>query len=191
MATKPHAVSVKPRRAGAIRAGAIRLDSLLPEAVAPVLHQRGLASSAILTGWAEIAGPHLAGWTTPLEIRWPRRPEDREAAEKRRAAQPARGKAARSEHAVLVIGVAGAFALEAQMAERAIVEAVNRRLGYAAIGGIEIRQAPHRPAVAPAPPRVLPPETVARVEAGLGDIADDGLRRALARLGAAIERDRG
>jgi hypothetical protein len=54
------------------------------------------------------------------------------------------------------------------------------------VGSLRLRQAPlGRPArkAHPAPD----PEATARVAASLGDVADDDLRDALARLGAAIK----
>lgn len=169
----------------------MRLAALVQGAVAPVLHRRGLATSAILTGWAEIVGAHLAEHTAPLEIRWPRRPEDRAAEAGRAVAAPARGRAARAERAVLVIRSSSAFALEVQMAERAILEAANSRLGYAALGGIEIRQGPHRARRKPERPAPPPAALVREAEAGLADIADPALRGALARLGAVVKTRQG
>lgn len=172
------------------RRGATPLAALLPDAVEPVLRQRGIASAAVLTGWAEIVGPHLAKWSSPLEIRWPRRAEDREASERRQAERgPARGREAQAERATLVIATASAFALDMQMAGPAIIEAVNRRLGFGCIGAIEIRQgAKSARKAAPTPPSPPPPALVAEIRAGLGDITDEALREALAQLGAEVAR---
>ncbi len=134
----------------AYRRGATALGTLVPEAVAPVLKQRGFASAAVLTEWRAIVGPHLAGWTTPI------------------------------------IACPGAFALDVQMSARAIIEAVNRRVGFACIGAIQIHQAP-RPAPKPAPvSRTVDPALIARIDQTLGDIEQADLRRALAELGASI-----
>jgi len=65
---------------------------------------------------------------------------------------------------------------------------VNRFFGWRAVGRIAIRQAPlaRRPEKRrPAPPD---PALVARLAAAMPEIADDGLREALARLGAAVKR---
>lgn len=184
----------------------VALGALVPETLAPVLRQRGLASSAILSEWAEIVGPAIARMSTPLEIRWPRRhegaagPEGAAAKAATASLPPAKPAPAgrrqppridRTETArkgTLVIACTGAFALDVQMASSRIIEAANRRLGFGLIGSIEIRQMPRpAPRLRPSPP----PEdgkAIAEIESRLGNIADDDLRRALARLGARIGR---
>ncbi|OYU48631.1 MAG: hypothetical protein CFE31_09260 [Rhizobiales bacterium PAR1] len=165
--------------------GAVALGSLIPEAVAPILSQRGFASTAILTEWREIVGPHLAQWTNPIEIRWPRRPH--EGAEPAKTlARPSRTKTDNATRATLVIGCASAFALDIQMATPAIIEAVNRRLGYGCIGSIQILQGPRKAPVAPPASRKVDPTLVKTVEGTLGDIENAELRQALATLGAEI-----
>lgn len=176
-----------PRPAPARKRGATVLGSLVPEAVAPVLRERGFASTAIMTEWREIVGPHLAQWTTPVEIRWPRRPgEAPEPPAAKAATRPPRTRTEPASRATLVIGCASAFALDVQMATPAIIEAVNRRLGFGCIGALQIHQAP-RPEPEPARvSRKVDPGLVTRVEATLSDIEDTGLRQALATLGAEI-----
>lgn len=176
-----------PRSAPARKRGAAALGTLVPDAVAPVLRERGFASTAVLTEWREIVGPHLAKWTNPVEIRWPRRPsEATEPPVGKGTARPLRTRTEQVSRATLVIGCASAFALEVQMATPAIIEAVNRRLGFGCIGSIQIHQAP-RPE--PKPQRVsrkVDPALVRDVEATLSDIENPELRQALALLGAEI-----
>ncbi len=161
--------------------GTVALGDLVPEAVAATLRERGFASSAVLTEWREIVGPHLARWTHPVEIRWPRRPS-----ETAPAAKPAPAKQEKAQRAVLVIGCPGAFALDVQMASAAIVEAVNRRLGFGCIGSLQIAQMPQPEPPPPSSSRELDPALVREIEAGLTGIEPDDLRRALAELGAGI-----
>lgn len=177
MAETPPAPA-RPKR----RYGAAALGALVPEAVAPALRQRGFASTTILTEWAEIVGPHLARWSNPVEIRWPRRVET----PPETAPRALRGKEERASRATLVIASASAFALELQMASPTIIEAVNRRLGFGCIGGIEIRQAPRPAPPAPRASRKLDPGVIARLEGELARIEDPELRRAMAVLGAEI-----
>lgn len=172
----PESPSTRPRRKGAVT-----LSDLVPDAVATALRERGFASTAILTQWREIVGPHLAQWTHPVEIRWPRRPG--EAAPMGKAATAKQEKAQR---AVLVVGCPGAFALEIQMASAAIIEAVNRRLGFGCVGTLQIVQMPRPAPPPPATSRELDPAIVRTIEAGLSDIDAADLRRALAELGAGI-----
>lgn len=160
--------------------GAQALGALVPALVNPLLQQRGFVSAAILTQWAEIVGPHIAKWTTPLEIRWPKgnkTPEHEDSAKQGRDT---------ARRAILVIACPGAFALDVQNAEKSIVEAVNRRFGWACISGIRISQQPR-----PAPKKHeavknLSPAEIAIISDGLDNIKADELRHALATLGAAI-----
>lgn len=171
------------------RRGAKALGTLVPEAVAPVLRERGFASSAILTDWSEIVGPHLAQWTSPVEIRWPRRPG--EAAAPPTAARPTRTRSEQASRATLIIACPGAFALDVQMATPGIIEAVNRRLGFGCIGALQIHQAP-RPEPKPVKAsRKVDPALLRQVEGTLSDIREPDLRAALAALGAEIAAGKG
>lgn len=176
-AARPDA-SDKPARR---RRGPVTLASLVPDTIEPALRQRGFATSAILTEWAEIVGPRLAGWTQPLEIRWPRRPEVEAANGK-----PLTDKAEKARRATLVLACPGAFALEVQMASSGLIEAVNRRLGFGCIGTIIVQQMPRLPTPKPPRSRQLDPAAIEAVSEQLAAIEAPDLRRALAELGAGI-----
>jgi hypothetical protein len=170
-----------------MKRGAVGLGALVPELVAPALRQRGFASSTILTEWREIVGPRLAQWTSPMEIRWPRRSAENAPP----SHLPLRTREEQASRATLIIACPGAFALDVQMARAAIIEAVNRRLGFGCIGAIAIHQISR---VEPRPipiSRQIDPSLIARVEAGLRDIEQAELRQALARLGAEIAAKQG
>jgi hypothetical protein len=171
-------------RTPARRKGARALATLVPDAMAGALRERGFASSAILTEWPEIVGPHLAKWAHPLEIRWPRRTEGPAPAMPPPGTR--RAKTESASRAVLVIACPGAFALDLQMAGASVIEAVNRRLGFGCIGSIQILQRPQPAPVASPASRILDPERIKALEAGMGDIVADDLREALARLGAQL-----
>jgi hypothetical protein len=69
-----------------------------------------------------------------------------------------------------------------------ILERVNRFFGWQAIGKLALRQAPLRhpeKRKAPAPPD---PALVAEIAGSLPDGTDEGLKGALARLGASLKR---
>lgn len=169
----------KSRPPPVLRRGANRLSMLVPQSVAPVLQQRGFASSALMTEWENIAGAHLARHATPLEIRWPKRHENTPQTPRSRKQEEA-------EKATLVLACPGAFALEVQMATPRLIEAINRRLGFAAIGKIivqQVRLAP-KPEVKSPPPD--DPVLIAREAEKLGHIQDDPLRRALATMSARV-----
>ena len=92
------------------------------------------------------------------------------------------------EPATLVLRVEGPVALEIQHLSGVILERVNRFFGFRAVGRIQIRQAPLARREKKKPPPAPDPEVVARMAAGMGDIADEALRDALARLGASVKR---
>ena len=146
---------------------------------------QGLLSSLLETApkslW--LAGPELARFSAPLEIRWPKR---RAEPGEQRTIRSA--KTEKAEKAVLVVQVASAFALDLQMASARLIEGLNRRLGFDCIGAIQIRQG-----TLPAKPtrqrRLAPdPALIAELRAGLHDIESDRLKDALATLGAEISR---
>jgi len=93
------------------------------------------------------------------------------------------------EPATLVLRVEGPMALEIQHSADVILERVNRFFGWSAVGKLAFRQAPlsrPRPPKRPGPPD---PKAVAEVAESLGQIEDEELKTALARLGAAIKRN--
>src|SRR5262245_38547238 len=145
------------------------LPELLTSSPADALARQGFASAAIVTHWPDIVGPEIAAHAEPIKLQWPRSAED--------AALPA----------TLVLRVEGPAAIEIQHLSAVILERVNRFFGWRAVERIAIRQAPLRgrakPKAAPAPTA----EAVERMSQRLPDIADEGLRGALARLGAAIK----
>jgi len=147
------------------------LGQLVGKTIADALARQGFASTGVVTHWAEIVGPEIADHAEPMRMVWPRRVHEEE-----------------PEPATLVLRVEGPVALEIQHLSGMIIERVNRFFGFRAVGRIQIRQAPlvrREKKKAPPPPD---PETVARLAAGMTDIADEGLRNALARLGASVKR---
>jgi hypothetical protein len=173
--------------------GARALSALVPDAIAPALRERGFASSAILTDWREIVGPHLAQWTSPVEIRWPRRNADgdgtkstKNAAAGKAPPRPSRTRTEQASRATLIIACPGAFALDVQMSTPAIIEAVNRRLGFGCIGAIQIHQTPRAEPKPVKTSRKVDPALLEEVNATLSDIEHSELRAALAALGAEI-----
>jgi hypothetical protein len=141
--------------------------------------QRGFASAALVTRWAEIAGAEIAAHSEPLKIQWTRPP---------RSQSPA-GVAVEGgqEPGTLVLRVEGPAAIEIQHAADVICERVNRFLGWRAVARLALRQAPLRRGERK-PSRTVDSAAAARIAASLPEIADDDLRQAVARLGAAVRR---
>jgi hypothetical protein len=158
--SKPGPISAKP------------LSVLLSDVFSDAFAKQGFAARELVTRWAEIAGPEVAAHSQPLKIQWPRPVEG----------QP-------QEPATLVLRVEGPMALEIQHASDAILQRVNRFLGWSAVGKLALRQAPLSRRHRPAAPRAPDPKEVAKVAESLSAVEDEALRAALARLGASIKRN--
>jgi hypothetical protein len=149
------------------------LAELAGAALSGPLRRQGFASTEIVTRWGEIVGPEIAAHSEPLKINWPRASE---------------GEAAPPDPATLVLRVEGPVAIEIQHLSAVILERVNRFFGWQAIGRLALRQAPLRRRAPAEPPKPPDPAVQARIAASLPQIEDEGLRAALARLGAAVKR---
>jgi len=146
------------------------LADLVRRTLADTFARLGFASTELVTHWNDIVGAEIATHCEPLRLKWPRR-----------------GDVDAPEPATLMLRVEGPIAIEIQHLSPVILERVNRFFGWRAVGRLALRQAPL--ARRPVPPaRPAPdPEAAARL-AGTLDVADEDLRNALARLGAAIKR---
>jgi hypothetical protein len=158
--SKPGPISAKP------------LSILLNDVFAEAYAKQGFAARELVTRWGEIAGSEIAAHSEPLKMQWPRPVEG----------QP-------QEPATLVLRVEGPMALEIQHSADVILERVNRFFGWNAVGKLAFRQAPLSSRGRPARPRPPDARAVAKVAETLGNIEDEQLRDALARLGAAIKRN--
>lgn len=156
------------------------VDSCLGEALA----KQGFAGSDIVLNWPDIVGETLARRSQPLRIAWPRKPGSARAAG-RREPPP--------DPATLHVRVESAFALELQHRAPLVIERVNGYLGWACVGRLRLEQGPvRRGAAKPASVRAPSAEAVAAAQAATEGVADEGLRAALVRLGAAVmDRERG
>src|SRR3984957_13951131 len=146
------------------------LRDLVGKAVGETFRRQGFASAELVMRWTEIAGAEIAVHSQPIKIQWPR---------------PADGE--EREPGTLVLRVEGPAAIEIQHLAGVICERVNRFLGWRAIARIGLRQAPLR-RVSRKPEPKPDAAAAARLAASLPEIADDDLRAALARLGAAVKR---
>jgi hypothetical protein len=150
------------------RSQARPLGELLHKTLTEAFAKQGFASAEIVTRWHEIVGPEIAAHSEPEKIQWRRAPE---------------GEA--PEPGTLLLRVEGPTAIEIQHLSRVILDRVNQFFGWQAVASLRLRQAPLGRRV---PPKLPVPDraAAARVAATLGEIADDNLRAALARLGAAV-----
>jgi hypothetical protein len=154
----------KPRRQ------ARPLSDLTASVLADSFARQGFASAELVTRWPQIAGPEISAHCEPVKIQWPRAsdPDDR-------------------EPGTLVLRVEGPAAIEIQHLSGVILERVNRFFGWHAVGRLALRQAPLSRR-GKAPPALPDAAKAARIAATLPAIEDEGLKQALARLGAAIKR---
>ncbi len=147
------------------------LADLVGPALSAAFRQQGFASTELVTHWDDIVGPEIAAHCEPMKINWPCQ---------REAEQP--------EPATLVLRCQGPAAIEIQHLAGVIVERINRFLGWRAIDRLALRQAPLARRAKPRPPPPIDAAEARRVAEGMTDIADDDLRAALGRLGAAVKR---
>ena len=147
-----------------------RLADLIGKPLADAFKRQGFASREIVTRWPEIAGPEIAAHAEPMRMQWPRQDDNRE-----------------SEPATLILRVEGPAAIEIQHLSGLIIERVNRFFGWQAVGRVTLRQAPLTRRPKRPPPRQVDPAEAERIARTL-PVADDGLRAALGRLGAAVKR---
>lgn len=165
---------------GAIRrkpkGGARAIGSYVARALDPAARARGFATTALLSDWQAIVGHELARFTRPDRVIWPRRREEAMEA-------PSRGH--RAEGATLVLRIEGPRAIEVQHRSGQILERVNAYFGYRAVTEMRLLQAPiGRAARTKRPPKPPLPHYSLPKSAG---IEDEGLARALSRLGASAK----
>lgn len=153
------------------------LAELIDDCIAPALAAQGFAASDVVVGWPEIVGERLAARSEPVKMEWPRRPKHV-------------GPDEPSEPATLVVRCEGAFALEMQHLAPVIVERVNARYGWRCVGRIVLRQGPVRKLADIRKLRELDPASLEEARGRVAGVEDEGLREALARLGAGIIADR-
>jgi hypothetical protein len=152
------------------------VGSFVPQLTRTALEKFGFPAAAILTDWPAIAGADLAAYTAPERLRWPQR-----------AGEPDSGENSwnGAEGATLVLRVEGPRVLEMQHRTEQLIERVNSYFGFRAVIAVRLIQAPlNKPKRMTAPPRQQAP--IAPLSTA--EVADDGLRDVLERLGGNIAR---
>src|ERR1700761_7677106 len=134
------------------------LSVLLSDVFSDAYAKQCFAARALVTRWADIAGPDIAAHSEPLKMQWPRPVEG----------QP-------QEPATLVLRVEGPMALEIQHSSDVILQRVNRFFGWSAVGKLALRQAPLSRRNRPSRPRPPEAKEVAEVEKTLSSVEDDEL----------------
>jgi len=146
------------------------LAELVSVCVADVFRRQGFTSCEIVTHWDDIVGSEIAALAEPIRMQRVRSRDPDEA-----------------PPATLVLRVEGPAALEIQHMSGVILERVNRYLGWQAVDRLALRQAPLTRRRRPPRPKI-DEGAAAAIAAQMTGIADERLRSALGRLGAAIKR---
>ena len=147
------------------------LSALVGRCLAGAFKRQGFASSELVIHWEEIVGAEIAACAEPIRMVWTRASDPDEA-----------------PPATLVLRVEGPAAIEIQHQSAVIVERVNRYFGWQALAGIALRQAPLVRRRGKRARPVIDQRLAEALAAQMTGIADEGLRSALGRLGAAIKR---
>ena len=154
-----------PRRPIRRASGPRALGTLLPVVAKTAFKRGGQALAVLATDWDAIVGAELGRQTLPVKLAF---------------APGAR------TGGTLHIAASGALALELQHLEPQVLERINGHFGYKAVERLKLHQDARpkpRKAVPPSGPAApLPAESRAALES----VADEDLRRALARLGAGV-----
>jgi hypothetical protein len=149
------------------------LAEFVDKCLSPVLAAQGFAAADVIVAWPEIAGERLSRFSRPVKLEWPRR---------------GRGDfELPPEPAALLVRVESAFALELQHMAPLLIERINAHYGWRCVGRIVLKQGPvPRPKPKPAMPAELTVEERERLAGKTAGVADEPLREALDRLGAAV-----
>jgi hypothetical protein len=142
--------------------------------------QQGFGSAELVTRWPDIVGADVAAHSEPIKIQWARAAPQHSATRGERSGGT-------QEPGTLLLRVEGPAAIEIQHLTNVICDRVNQFLGWRAIARIRLQQAPLRRgerAKRQGPDAVA----AARIAASMPEIADEDLKQALARLGAAVKK---
>jgi len=153
------------------RRGFAQTGGLLSAQIRKASEKRGFAETRLLTHWSEIAGESVARIARPVKVNYNRQ----------------------GIGASLTLLCTGANAPMLQMQLPQIISRVNSCYGYSAISRIHITQTSPTgfadPAAAfapkPAKPEITPQQRT-QLDTRVSNVADDGLRQALASLGENI-----
>ncbi len=157
------------------------LRDVVGKIVGEAFTRQGFASAELVTRWSEIVGPEIAAHSEPIKIQWQR------PAPSHPSTASGGGMGWEQEPGTLVLRVEGPAAIEIQHLANVICDRVNRFLGWRTVARVALRQAPLRRSERKSAPACDLAAT-SRIAATMPEIADDDLKQALARLGAAVKR---
>lgn len=162
--------SRRPAKDPALRKarGLLHIGTALPDVTGGALRGRGFVQARLVTEWRDIVGESISSETLPERVTFPR--------------------GRRRDGTLLVRVASGAVAIELQHLAPQLLERINVHLGGDVVARLRFLQGRVRPRPKPfvAPRPRLSPGQENVLEAGLGGIESEGLRRALRRLGRSV-----
>ena len=176
------AIGLSKRRSSPLY-GVKAVGSFLPALTRKAFQKYGFSTAALVTDWVRIVGRELAHSTAPERLKWPRgiAPADVE------GNAPGQGRSG----ATLILRVDGGLSLDVQHKARQIIERINTYFGYAAVAKLRIVQGPVGAKRGSTGLATLATRPVSHpLTAEVAEVADPGLRDALARLGAEVKAGR-
>ncbi len=146
------------------------LSDLVPGLTKDILGKKSLLFGKMIAEWPHIAGADIAGKTTPLELKYAKKLDQK-------------------SQATLHLAVQSAYALEISYQKALLIERLNMFFGYPAIKDIKIVQQTNvmdnkAGAAAPVRPLTLQQEHV--LDGIVAEIQENDLQTALKNLGKAI-----
>ena len=144
----------------------------LSKTLDPVFRKRGFAGRDIVTRWSSIAPSPYDRVTAPDRLVWPR--GDRGAG-----------------GATLYLRCSAGHALALSHEAPRIAEAINRYFGYVLVNAIRLSAEPFESRENPAAATPSATDEAPEVDRAVATVADEGLRRALGRLGRGVARTSG
>jgi hypothetical protein len=128
--------SIGSQQAASSFAGPVPVGRFVAPIAGKTLSRGGAVLAGLLSEWPAIAGPSLAVYTSPAKLT--------------KAAQEPHFEG-KSQACVLHLKVDPARALEVQYCTPQLIERINQTLGFRAVSGLRIVQAPVRNKAAPSP----------------------------------------
>ncbi len=168
MAISPHqgntTVPAQPTR---VAAGPVAVGRFIAPIAGKTLSRGGPVMAGLISQWAAISGPTLAAYTSPAKLT---------------KTAPKLDSPGKNPASVLHLKVDPARALEVQYAIPQLVERINQTLGYKAVAGIRLIQAPVFSGRRPAPPKPPSPAPAPEAPQNAGRLGS-----ALARMAAGVK----
>ena len=157
-----HGKGIGSQQSAEAYTGPVSVGRFIAPVAGKTLARGGTVLAELVGGWAAIAGPSLAGYTSPAKLT---------------KAAPEPDFAGKSPPSVLHLKVDPARALEVQYSTPQLIERINQTLGFRAVSGLRIIQGPvfNKPAprlrARPAAAKLEQPKPENRLSAALARMA--------------------